>query len=404
MEYRDYYATLDVPRGASQAEIKKAYRKLARKYHPDVAKNDPNASDGGSNAEKRFKEINEAHAVLGDPEKRKLYDQLGSDWEAYARAGAAGAGRGAGAGAAGGFQGFAGGAGGGAGGFAGFPGGVRFEYRGDPEDLAGFSDFFRTFFAGGAAAPRAGGSASGTRTSGTRVRTGRAGSIDDLLGGFGFGSIDMDELDGSGGFAGGGFGGAGGFGAAGSPGGTAESGTTRGATRRLPLYEATAEIALEEAFHGATRIVEIEGRRLEVKIPRGIDTGKRIRMAGAGPGGADVHVAIRVAPHPVFARKGHDLHRELPVTLDEALLGAEVQVGTLKGRVLLKIPPGTQPGRTFRLAGQGMPHMRGDGVGDLYVKIRVVLPDHLDEEAKELVRRLADHIKQPEPRRTDGRG
>jgi DnaJ-class molecular chaperone len=401
MEYRDYYATLDVPRGASQADIKKAYRKLARKYHPDVAKSDPNAADGGSNAEKRFKEINEANAVLGDPEKRKLYDQLGADWEAYARAGAAGspgAGRGAGAGAAGGFQGFAGGAGGGAGGFAGFPGGVRFEYHGDPEDLAGFSDFFRTFFAGGAEAPRAGGSASGTRTSGTRVRMGRAGSIDDLLGGFGFGTVDMDELDDSGGFAGAG------FGAAGGRTGTAAGRAGRADTRRLPSYEATAEITLEEAFHGATRIVEIEGRRLEVKIPRGIDTGKRVRMAGAGPGGADVHVVIRVAPHPVFARKGHDLHRELPITLAEALLGAEVPVGTLKGRVLLKVPPGTQPGRTFRLAGQGMPHMSGNGVGDLYVKIRVVLPDHLDDEAKGLVRELADHIKQPDPRRTDGRG
>jgi DnaJ-class molecular chaperone len=391
MEYRDYYATLDVPRGASQADIKKAYRKLARKYHPDVAKHTP---DGDPNAEKRFKEINEAHAVIGDPEKRKLYDQLGSDWEAYARAGAAGAGRGAGAGAAGGFQGFVGGAGG----FQGFPGGVRFEYHGDPEDLAGFSDFFRTFFAGGAEAPGAGASASGARASGTRVRTGRAGSIDDLLGGFGFGSVDMDELDDSGAFAGAG------FGAAGSRTGAAAGRTGRAATRRLPSYEATAEITLEEAFHGATRIVEIEGRRLEVKIPRGIDTGKRVRMAGAGPGGADVHVVIRVAPHPVFARKGHDLHRELPITLAEALVGAEVPVGTLKGRVLLKIPPGTQPGRTFRLAGQGMPHMSGNGVGDLYVKIRVVLPDHLDDEAKRLVRRLAEHIKQPDPRRTDGRG
>ena len=394
MEYRDYYATLDVPRGASQADIKKAYRKLARKYHPDVAKSDANAADGGANAEKRFKEINEANAVLGDPAKRKLYDQLGSDWEAYARAGAAGAGRGAG----GGFQGFTGGGGGSAGGFAGFPGGVRFEYHGDPEDLAGFSDFFRTFFAGGAGAPTAGGSASGARPSGTRVRTGRASSIDDLLGGFGFGSVDMDELDGPEGFAGAG------FGSPGSRGGTATGRAGRAGTRRLPSYEATAEITLEEAFHGATRIVEIEGRRLEVKIPRGIEPGKRVRMAGAGPDGADVHVVIRVAPHPVFARKGHDLHRELPVTLAEALLGAEAPVGTLKGRVLLKIPPGTQPGRTFRLAGQGMPHITGNGVGDLYVKIRVVLPDHLDDEAKRLVRELADHIEQPDPRRADGRG
>jgi curved DNA-binding protein len=365
MEYRDYYATLDVPRAATQADIKKAYRKLARKYHPDVANSDPGA-------EKRFQDINEAHAVLGDPEKRRLYDQLGSNWEAYARAGATGA-PGAGFGASSG------------GGFAGFPGGVRFEYHGNPEDLAGFSDFFRTFFAGG---PAPGGQAGGTRTSGTRVRTGRASSIEDLLGSFSFGGLDTDELAASGGFESGRPSGAGG----------------RPSTRRLPSYEATAEITLEEAFHGASRIIEIDGRRLEVKIPRGMDTGKRIRMAGAGPGGADVHVVIRIAPHPVFVRKGHDLHRELPITLEEALLGAEVPVGTLKGRVLLKVPPGTQPGRTFRLAGQGMPHMSGNPNGDLYVKVRVVLPDHLDDEAKRLVGRLAEHIKQPDPRRADGRG
>jgi len=367
MEYRDYYATLEVPRGASQADVKKAYRKLARKHHPDVARSDPGA-------EKRFKEINEAHAVLGDPEKRKLYDQLGADWEAYARAGATGRATGAGAGR-GSFQ-----------GFAGFPGGVRFEYHGNPEDLAGFSDFFRTFFAG---APAGGAAATGTRASGTRGRAGRTTTIEDLLGGFGFGGLDVDELNGASGFAqSGGVGGK-----------TAQGGGARVGARRPPSYEATAEISLEEAFHGATRIVEIDGRRLEVKIPRGIDTGRRIRMAGAGPGGADLHVAVRVARHPLFARKGHDLHRELPITLEEALLGAEVPVGTLKGRVLLKVPPGTQPGRAFRLAGQGMPYMTGSGVGDLYVKIRVVLPDNLDDQARDLVRRLAAHVKQPDPRR-----
>ena len=353
MEYRDYYATLEVPRSASKADIKKAYRKLARKYHPDVAKSDPSA-------ERRFKEINEAHAVLGDPEKRKLYDRLGADWEAYARAGAAGGAQGAGPAGPGGFQ--------------GFPGGIRFEYHGNAEDLAGFSDFFRTFFAGapaGGAAGRTG--PSSARQPGARERAGRTATLEDLLGGFGLGSPDVDDL----------VGGAG----------------ARRTTRRAPGYEATAEITLEEAFHAASRIVEVDGRRLEVKIPRGIDTGRRIRMAGAGPDGADVHVAIRVAPHPVFARKGHDLHRELPITLEEALLGAEAPVGTLKGRVLLTVPAGTQPGRTFRLAGQGMPHMTGNGVGDLYVKARVVLPDALDDEGKALVRRLAAHIKQPDPRR-----
>src|ERR1051326_4648852 len=151
MEYRDYYATLGVPRGAPQAEIKKAYRKLARQHHPDVNKSDPGA-------EKKFKEISEAYAVLGDEEKRKAYDTLGANWEAYQQAGA-GTGRQGNP-----FAGF-----GGFGGAAGAPGGVRFEHRGNAEDLAGFSEFFRTFFAGDAdlnsarSARRAGGE--------TRTRT-----------------------------------------------------------------------------------------------------------------------------------------------------------------------------------------------------------------------------------------
>jgi len=210
-------------------------------------------------------------------------------------------------------------------------------------------------------------------TTGTRVRTGRATTLEDLLSGMELGDMD---------------------------GGDAGQRTRTGgrAQTRLPSYEATARISLEEAYHGTTRIVELDGRRLEVKIPRGIDSGKRVRMAGAGPDGADVHVAVQITPHPVFARKGNDLNRELPITLEEALLGAEVPVGTLKGRVLLKVPGVTQPGRTFRLAGQGMPHMNGSGFGDLYVKIRVVLPEELDDKAKRLVKQLADEVKQPDPR------
>src|SRR6188472_891116 len=175
MEYRDYYATLGVPRTATQADIKKAYRKLARKHHPDANKNDPAA-------EQRFKEVNEANEVLSDPEKRKLYDQLGSNWEAYQRAGA-GAGAATGAPGQNPFAGF-GGAASGAG-----PGGVRYEFHGNAEDLEGFSDFFRTFFGG---AGRFGGAAAGqTRSTRSRTRartaTGEQIDLEDLLGGFGAG-------------------------------------------------------------------------------------------------------------------------------------------------------------------------------------------------------------------------
>ncbi|HSH22100.1 MAG TPA: DnaJ domain-containing protein, partial [Candidatus Caenarcaniphilales bacterium] len=161
MEYRDYYATLGVPRTASEADVKKAFRKLARQHHPDVNK-------GDSTAERRFKEVNEAYAVLGDPEKRKAYDALGADWEAYQRAGAA---SGQATDPFAGFRGF--------GGAGGAPGGVRFEYHGNAEDLGGFSDFFRTFFAGG-------GVRTGRTAGATRGRS-RTGSLDDL-----FAELDTD--------------------------------------------------------------------------------------------------------------------------------------------------------------------------------------------------------------------
>jgi DnaJ-class molecular chaperone len=357
MEYRDYYATLGVPRTASEAEIKRAFRKLARKHHPDVNKQD-------TAAERRFKEVNEANAVLSDPEKRKAYDEMGANWEAYQRAGAAASRGGAGP--------FAGTSGYG-------PGNVRFEFHGDPEDLAGFSEFFRTFFAGGEGFDTGEGFTTTRRGQGTTRTTarsrrsaagGRLGGLEDL-----FGSFRGDADNG-------------------------EQATGRSQARAHDL-EAEAEISLEEAFHGTTRLVEVDGRRLEVKIPRGVATGQRIRLsgkAGRGADAGDLYVRVRVREHPVFKRTGADLQRELPITLAEALLGAEVPVETLKGRVLLRVPPETQTGRTFRLAGQGMPHFRGDGQGDLYVRVRVVLPTGLDEEAGELVRRLDERIRQPDPR------
>ena len=133
-------------------------------------------------------------------------------------------------------------------------------------------------------------------------------------------------------------------------------------------------------------------------IPRGAGTGNRIRLSGKGPDGRDLIVVTKQKPHRTFTRKGDDLERELPITLREALLGDEIPVGTLKGRVLLKVPAGTQNGRTFRLKGQGMPRFKGDGVGDLYVRVRVVLPTNLDEKAKTAARKFLDLVDQPDPR------
>lgn len=345
MDYKDYYRILGVPRDASQADIKKAFRKLARQHHPD-------RNQGDADAERRFKDVNEANEVLSDPEKRSLYDQLGADWEAYARAGARPGAAGGAAdpfGPGGPFAGYAAGAG---------PGGVRYEFR-TSGDTAGFSDFFNVFFGGGTAP-------GGARPSGRRSTGGP--TFEDLLAGMG---IDAD----------------------GGP--TASRG--RAAAPRAS-YEAEAEVSLEEAFHGTTRRVEVEGRRLEVKIPRGVSTGSRVKLTGKGPGGADLVVIVRVAPHPIFSRHGRDLERELAITLEEALLGAKVHVRTLTGRVLLTIAPGSQPGKRIRLAGQGMPGLRGDDRGDLYVRTKVVLPTGLSEEAQAAARRFFDLVKQPDPR------
>ena len=370
MEYRDYYATLGVPRTATQPEIKKAFRKAARKHHPDV-----NASD--ASAEGRFKEVNEAYDVLGDPEKRKLYDQLGANWESYQRAGATGG--------AGGARGFPGGQRAGAGGF---PGGVRFETSGDPEDLAGFSDFFRAFFTGGSGGGP-GGPARGDASAGSGRTAG--GSARRRAGG-----TTIEDLFGGGAGAGGANGAAAGRGAGGA------SGRSGGTRQRQPGVEADLEIALEDVATGTTATVQIGDRRLEVKVPAGIEDGKKIRLtgkAGTGPDAGDLTLTIRVQPHPIFTRSGADVSRELAVNLGEALLGAEVHVGTLAGRtLLLTVPPGTQNGRSFRLRGHGLPRFKAEGHGDLMVRTRVVLPGALDEEGRRLATALVDHIAQSDPR------
>jgi curved DNA-binding protein len=320
MEYKDYYAVLGVPRTASAAEIKRAFRKLARQHHPD-------AKPGDAAAERKFKEVNEANEVLGDPAKRAQYDDLGANWDAISRARAAGA-----SGAGGPFTGF-----GGAG------GNVRYEFRTSGGETGDFSDFFRVFFGedAGPASPASGGR--GSRPTGGM-------GFDDILAGMGF---------------------------QGGP--AAGTGSTR--TRppaAPPVHEAKAEITLDEAYHGTTRRVEVDGKRLEITIPPGADNGTRIKLTGRGPGGGDLVVIVNALPDARFTRRGTDLERELPLTLEESLLGAEVEVETLKGRVLLTIPPGTQPGRTFRLSGQGMPRFKASGHGDLYVKARgrPQLPGH----------------------------
>jgi curved DNA-binding protein len=335
MEFKDYYRILGVDRRADAKAIQQAFRRLARQYHPDVNKS--------KDAENRFKEINEAYQVLNDPERRAKYDQLldlrerGGGWEELLRQGARGgqAGRG--------------------------PDGTYTIY-GSPEDLEQFSDFFRQLFGGlgGFGGPggfgEVGGSAAGRRG-------GRRGGfrLDDLFGGAARG----------------------------------RAGEAQDAPAAQDV-EGTVEITLEEAFRGTERAVAVPGdggrreRRIDVKIPKGVQSGQRIRAAGQGLGG-DLFLTVQIAPHPTFTRIQDDIVCEVPVPVWTAALGGTVEVPTLGGPVTMTVPAGTRDGRTLRLRGRGMPHLRGEGAGDELVKVRLVLPDPLtprDRELLEEMRRL----------------
>jgi len=328
MDYKDYYAILGVPKTASQAEIKKAYRKLARELHPDTNK------DAG--AEKRFKDANEAHAVLADPEKRKQYDELGANWQAYQQAGYG----------SGGATDWAG--------FGGAPGGTRWTYRtaSSAEEMGGFSDFFRQFFGGAATA--------GASPFGGGAGAGSAG---------GFEYVDLSDLTG---------------------------GRTR--TRSIPSAQATAEVTLAEVTTGAERMVDVNGRRLHVKIPPGVSDGSKVKLSGAVDGG-DLVINVRVQRDPRFERQGSDLRTELALTLAEALLGAEVPVPTPTGSVKLRIRPNTQNGQEIRIKDRGLPKRGASQKGDLVVTTRVVLP-RLEEPARKEIEPILTANPQPDPRRT----
>ena len=322
MDYKDYYAILGVPKTATQAEIKKAYRKLARELHPDTNK-DPDA-------EKRFKDANEAHAVLADPEKRKQYDELGANWQAYQQAG------------------FGSGGATDWGGFGGAPGGTRWTYRtASAEEMGGFSDFFRQFFGGASAGASGGGSPFG--------------------GGGGFEYVDLSDLGGG-----------------------------RQRARTIPSAQATAEVSLAEVATGAERMVNVNGRRLHVKIPAGVSDGSKVKLSGAVDGG-DLVINVRVKPDPRFTRDGTNLRTELPLTLSEALLGAEVPVPTPTGSVKLRIRPNTQNGQEITIKGRGLPKRGSSQKGDLIVTTRVVLPK-LDEAARQQLAPILGETSQPNPR------
>jgi molecular chaperone DnaJ len=356
---KDYYQVLGVPKNASASEIRKAYRKLAQKNHPD-------ANPGDKEAEERFKEISAAYDVLGDDEKRKSYDRVRDM-------------------ATSGFGGFPGG---------GFPGGQRVRVEGfGVEDLGDLGDLFGGLFGGRRSRGRG---RTQTTSRGADLEADVRISFEDAMRGTTVpvkvrGAAPCPTCHGSG----------------------AEPGTSPVV---CPQCGGTGSVAVDQGFfqfaqpcpncRGAGRIVEHpcttcrgsgsvhRTREFQVKLPAGVKDGQRIRVRGrgeAGPPGSpagDLFVRVRVASHRIFGRRGGDLTLELPVTFAEAALGANVQVPTMNGSVTLKIPAGTSSGRIFRVRGKGAP--KGKGHGDLLVTVKVDVPQRLSKEEKALLSQLQE--------------
>ncbi len=325
MDFKDYYATLGVSKTASEKEVKQAFRKLARKYHPDV-------NPGDKTSESKFKEINEAYEVIGDPEKRKKYDELGSNWKMYEQAQRAG-----GRAGAGGFDpGQWGDVFGGAGSAGSTQGNYRTMTQEEMRDLFGnedpFSDFFHAFFSGsGEPQMRGSGGRAGSRTS--RARQGR----------------DVEH----------------------------------------PI-----DLSFEDAYRGTMRRLSLKhdghARTVDVRIPAGVGEGSRVRVSGEGEQGAgggtsgDLYLRVHLTPDSRFERKGQDLHAKVRVPVTTAVLGGEAEVPSLSGKpIRLKIPPGTQNGQVFRLKAKGMPLVgKTDEFGDLYATVEAELPRQLTPEER----------------------
>lgn len=310
MDYKDYYDILGVSRDASQAEIKKKYRKLASKFHPDK-------NPGNKRAEARFKEIGEAYEVLKDPKKRKLYDRVGADWKQYQQ-----------------------------------NGGQTHDFnwsqyanqggqRVNMEDVFGsgaggespFSSFFETIFGGGDPF-----SAQRRQQGGQRTRS--AGP---------------------------------------------------------PDSEATVVVSLEDIIDDTVKNLRVNGETMKIKIPAGIEEGKRLKLRGKGhaarPGGVkgDLYLRVKIEIPEGFERRGKDIYQTVPLDLYTAVLGGELTVQTLKGRVKLNLPPETPNGKVFRLSGRGLPDFRNPNIrGDYFIKVDIKMPENLSEEEKELFKKLAE--------------
>ena len=315
MEYKDYYKVLGVAKNASADDIKKAFRKLARKYHPDV-------NPGDKRSEEKFKEINEAYEVLSDTDKRRKYDTLGPNWQDQF-------------------------------GFASGAGRRSSNFRSSPlnyDSNSGFSDFFEALF---------GRSTVQTRRTGEDIEQPVEVTLQEAYAG-GMRTFNIQS------------------------------------TETCPVCRGTRVVAGKSCANCNGLGMLARNKRIQVKIPAGVDNGSKIRVAGEGQPGSgggprgDLYLVISVKPDQLYERKGDDLYVDIDVELVAAMLGGEVPVPTPDGRKLvLTIPPETQNGRLFRLANKGMPRLRNEGNGNLFARVKVVLPLGLSENERSLFEQLA---------------
>ncbi|MEE9309880.1 MAG: DnaJ C-terminal domain-containing protein [Cocleimonas sp.] len=287
MEYKDYYKVLGVDRDIDQADLKKTYRKLARKYHPDVSKE--------ANAEERFKDVNEAYEVLGDAEKRESYDNLGANWQNGQSFNPP----------------------------PGWDGGFDYNQFGGGQSAgggAGFSDFFESMFSGGGA-------------------------------GFQDGGFQQQQRQ-----------------------------------QKPPAEVMNFPIDLEDVFAGNNKRVQLpNGKTIEVKIPKGIESGKKIRLAGKASTGGDLHLKINIRKHPDYRLEGKDVYLDLPIAPWEAALGESITINTLAGKLKLKVPVDSKSGRKMRIKGRGIPK-KGELTGDQYVVLQMITPPADDDDKKDFYR------------------
>lgn len=394
---KDYYEILGLKRGASQDDVRKAYRKLARKYHPDV-------NPGDNVAEERFKDIQEANGVLGDERKRKIYDQFGSysDNARYP---------GSGSGAGPGDSGF---------GFDGFDFSEFFEQASQAQQKGrprrpnpsagpgagagsaggGFGDIFSQFFRGGQGGP----SAPSEPKPGEDLEYAIDIGFWDAIRGTSK-KINVSRHQAC--TRCGGSGNAGvGPGACGECGGSGEVSQSVGAMQFKVTCRSCGGSGQTQAGCPNCQSTGREGRRetVEVRIPAGAQDGSRLRVPGKGNRGlmggkaGDLYIVTRVGKHPVFERKGDDITIEAPISIAEAIMGAKIEVPTIDGRALLKVPPATSSGRSFRLRERGVENPRTKRRGDQYVRVKIVVPEVPDESSKKLIGEF-DNLNPSEPRK-----